>query len=59
MSFPLEYIRTDRNGTKIYHDWNCSRCGGAGQAGNTYKNKEAPKAEGRRLYRPKKGSKER
>lgn len=32
MSFPLEYIRTDRNGTKIYHDWNCPRCGGAGQS---------------------------
>lgn len=28
----LEYIRTDRNGTKIYHDWTCPRCGGAGEA---------------------------
>lgn len=28
----LQYIRTDRNGTKIYHDWTCPRCGGAGQA---------------------------
>lgn len=26
------YIRTDRNGTKIYHDWTCPRCGGAGQS---------------------------
>ena len=26
------YIRTDKNGTKIYHDWTCPRCGGAGQA---------------------------
>ena len=25
-----EYIRTDKNGTKIYHDWTCTRCGGAG-----------------------------
>ena len=28
----LEYIRTDKNGTKIYHDWTCPRCGGAGEA---------------------------
>lgn len=26
------YIRTDRNGTKIYHDYTCPRCGGAGFA---------------------------
>ena len=26
------YIKTDKNGTKIYHDWTCPRCGGAGQA---------------------------
>lgn len=26
----VKYIRTDRNGTKIYEDWTCSRCGGAG-----------------------------
>lgn len=25
-----EYIRTDRNGTKIYHDNNCPRCAGYG-----------------------------
>lgn len=25
-----EYVRTDRNGTKIFHDWTCPRCGGAG-----------------------------
>lgn len=24
------YIRTDKNGTKIYHDWNCPRCCGYG-----------------------------
>lgn len=24
------YIRTDRNGTKIFHDYTCPRCGGAG-----------------------------
>lgn len=24
------YIRTDRNGTKIYHDYTCERCGGLG-----------------------------
>lgn len=26
------YIRTDKNGTRIYHDYTCPRCGGAGQA---------------------------
>lgn len=24
------YIRTDKNGTEIYHDYTCSRCGGVG-----------------------------
>lgn len=33
----LEYIRTDRNGTEIYHDWNCPRCGGAGQSDNWWR----------------------
>lgn len=28
----LQYVRTDRNGTKYYRDWTCPRCGGAGQA---------------------------
>lgn len=28
----LEYIKTDKNGTKIYHDWTCPRCGGAGES---------------------------
>ena len=28
----LQYIRTDRNGTKYYYDWNCPRCGGAGSS---------------------------
>lgn len=32
--FPLEYIRTDRNGTKYYADWTCPRCGGAGESDN-------------------------
>jgi hypothetical protein len=32
----LEYIRTDKNGTKIFHDWNCPRCGGAGQSDKWY-----------------------
>lgn len=26
----LTYVRTDKNGTKIYHDYSCRRCGGAG-----------------------------
>jgi hypothetical protein len=26
----LQYIKTDKNGTKYYHDWNCPRCGGEG-----------------------------
>lgn len=30
--FELQYIRTDRNGTKIFHDWTCPRCGGAGRS---------------------------
>ena len=28
----LIFIRTDKNGTKYYHDWKCPRCGGAGFA---------------------------
>lgn len=32
MSFPLQYVRTDRNGTKYYYDWTCPRCAGAGEA---------------------------
>ena len=28
------YIRTDKNGTRIYHDYECPRCGGAGFADN-------------------------
>lgn len=30
MKHELKYIRTDKNGTKIYHDFTCKRCGGAG-----------------------------
>ena len=26
------YVRTDKNGTKIYHDVNCPRCAGAGRS---------------------------
>ena len=25
-----QYVRTDKNGTKIYHDYTCDRCGGKG-----------------------------
>lgn len=32
--FELEYVRTDRNGTKYFNDWNCPRCGGAGESDN-------------------------
>jgi len=28
----LIYIRTDKNGTKYFHDWQCPRCGGVGFA---------------------------
>lgn len=28
--YELEYVRTDRNGTKIYHNNNCPRCSGYG-----------------------------
>lgn len=28
----MVYVRTDKNGTKIYHDFTCPRCGGAGGA---------------------------
>ena len=27
----IKYIRTDKNGTKIYHDYTCQRCAGEGQ----------------------------
>lgn len=32
----LAYIRTDKNGTKIYHDYTCRRCGGAGASDKWY-----------------------
>lgn len=32
--FAPQYIRTDRNGTKIYHDINCPRCAGYGESDN-------------------------
>ena len=32
MKYPMQYVRTDRNGTKYFYDWNCPRCGGAGEA---------------------------
>jgi len=28
----LVYVRTDKNGTKIYHDYRCPKCGGIGGA---------------------------
>lgn len=28
----MVYVRTDKNGTKIYHDYTCPRCGGRGGA---------------------------
>lgn len=28
----IEYVRTDKNGTKIYYDYTCPRCGGAGRS---------------------------
>ena len=28
----LQYVRTDRNGTKYFNDWTCPRCGGAGES---------------------------
>ena len=33
MADRIKYIRTDKNGTKIYEDWTCPRCGGEGWAG--------------------------
>lgn len=33
----LQYVRTDRNGTKYFYDWNCPRCGGAGESDNWYR----------------------
>ena len=35
--FAPQYIRTDRNGTKIYHDPNCPRCGGEGESDNWWR----------------------
>ena len=32
--FAPKYVRTDRNGTKIYHDFNCPRCAGHGESDN-------------------------
>ena len=29
----VRFVRTDKNGTKIFEDWTCPRCGGAGWAG--------------------------
>lgn len=28
----MKYIRTDKNGTKIFEDYTCPRCGGAGES---------------------------
>lgn len=32
MARKMVYVRTDKNGTKIYHDYTCKRCGGQGGA---------------------------
>lgn len=32
MAHAMEYIKTDRNGTKYFYDWNCPRCGGEGES---------------------------
>lgn len=32
--FAPQYVRTDKNGTKIYHDLNCPRCMGHGESDN-------------------------
>ena len=32
MTMELQYVRTDRNGTKYFYDWTCPRCGGAGES---------------------------
>jgi hypothetical protein len=33
-NFAPQYVRTDKNGTKIYHDTNCPRCAGMGESDN-------------------------
>ena len=33
----LKYFKTDKNGTKYFHDWTCPRCGGAGYSDNWYR----------------------
>ena len=33
----LQYIRTDRSGTKVFHDWTCPRCGGTGRSDNWWR----------------------
>lgn len=35
--FAPQYVRTDRNGTKIYHDINCPRCAGEGESDNWWR----------------------
>lgn len=37
MAHAMEYIKTDRNGTKYYLDWNCPRCGGEGESTMWYR----------------------
>lgn len=32
----LQYVKTDRNGTKYFYDWNCPRCGGEGESGEWF-----------------------
>ena len=33
-AFAPQYVRTDKNGTKIYNDINCPRCAGEGESDN-------------------------
>ena len=33
----LQHFKTDRNGTKYFHDWNCPRCGGAGYSDSWFR----------------------
>ena len=37
MKYPMQYVRTDRNGTKYFYDWNCPRCSGAGESDKWYR----------------------
>lgn len=36
-AFAPQYVRTDKNGTKIYNDINCPRCAGEGESDNWWR----------------------